>query len=81
MSEEEVIESEEETVETTAEEEAEEEPAIEIDINAALLEAMVKRTEILEKLARGEYEASRALHELEAVVVPTTSRRRRARKK
>ncbi len=78
MSEEELFEAEavEATAETAAEEEAEEP---EIDINAALLEVMVRRTEILEKLARGEASPEAVKEELEAVRVPALGGRRRRR--
>jgi aldehyde:ferredoxin oxidoreductase len=84
LSEEEIVETEEEETATAEEaetEEAEEEElVVDIDVNAALLEAMVKRTEILEKLAEGKIEASKALQELEAIVVPTSTRRRRRKR-
>jgi predicted DNA-binding ArsR family transcriptional regulator len=81
LSEEELIETEEETIEASeSAEETEEEIPLNIDVNAALLEAMVKRTEILEKLAEGKIDAGKALQELEAVLVPTATRKRRRRK-
>ncbi len=81
MSEEEIIEEATEETAETAEETEEEEVPIDIDVNAALLEAMVKRTEILEKLAQGSIDSARALQELEAVAVPATTSRRRKRRK
>ncbi|NOZ89035.1 MAG: hypothetical protein GXO15_03830 [Crenarchaeota archaeon] len=78
MSEEELFEAEaaEAAAEPAGEEEVEEP---EIDINAALLEVMVRRTEILEKLARGEAPPEAVREELEAVRVPVLGGRRRRR--
>lgn len=73
MSEEEVFEEVSEKAHES-EEEVEEEA---IDINAALLEAMVKRTEILEKYVKGEVGEAEATSMLSAVKVPTLGRRRR----
>ncbi|ABM81118.1 RNA polymerase subunit Rpo13 [Hyperthermus butylicus] len=67
---------------TTAEEEAEEEVVtVDIDVNAALLEAMVARTEIIEKLAKGEYRTEEAITMLQSIAIPSLEKRRRARKK
>ena len=62
--------------------EAEEEAAdIEsIDINASLLEAMIRRTEILEKLAANAITVKEATKLLAEIPVPSTQRRRRRRK-
>jgi hypothetical protein len=63
--------------------EAEESEEVEVsDINVALLEAMIKRTEVLEKLAAGTITAAEATKLLAEVVAPTpgaTRRRRRRR--
>ena len=50
-----------------------------IDLNAALLEVMVKRTELLEQLASGKLGAEAAAEQLEAVKMPSLERRRRRR--
>ena len=51
-----------------------------IDINASLLEAMIRRTEVLEKLAANAISASEAAKLLAEIPVPSTQRRRRRRK-
>ena len=50
-----------------------------VDLNAALLEVMIRRTEILEKLAAGALPADAASKMLNEIAVPTTRRRRRRR--
>ncbi len=71
-----------EETETVREEEAEEtEETIDIDINASLLEAMVRRTEILEKALRGEIDVSEAASSLQSVVVPLLGSKKRRKKK
>jgi len=77
MSEEEAI-IEEEATPATAEEGDETEEII--DLNAALLEAMVKRTEILERFAKGEVNEVEAGNLLEAVKVPSLERKRRRKR-
>ena len=57
------------------------EEAIDIDINASLLEAMVKRTEILEKVLHGELSVEEAISSLQAVAIPTVGSKRRKKKK
>ena len=57
------------------------EEATDIDINASLLEAMVKRTEILEKVLRGELSVEEAISSLQAVTIPTVGSKRRKKKK
>jgi len=64
----------EEAATSTQEEEPEEEV---IDINAALLEIMVKRTDILESLMRGEIEAGEVVERLESIKMPSVRRRKR----
>ena len=62
------------------EEESEEAEAV--DVNVALLEAMIRRTEVLEKLASGAItpaDAEKLLAEV-AAPVATSGRRRRRRK-
>lgn len=63
------------------EEVEETEETIDIDINASLLEAMVKRTEILEKALRGEIGINEAISSLQAIVVPLSSSKKRRKKK
>ncbi|OWJ55332.1 hypothetical protein [Pyrodictium delaneyi] len=77
MSEEEAIIEEEATSATVEESEEVEEV---IDLNAALLEAMVKRTEILERFTKGEVDATEAGSLLEAVKVPSLEKRRRRKR-
>jgi len=77
MSEEEAIIEEEATPATVEEGEEVEEV---IDLNAALLEAMVKRTEILERFTKGEVDATEADSLLEAVKVPSLEKRRRRKR-
>ncbi|BES81325.1 hypothetical protein PABY_08920 [Pyrodictium abyssi] len=77
MSEEEAI-IEEEVTPVAAEEGDETEEVI--DLNAALLEAMVKRTEILERFAKGEVNEVEAGNLLETVKVPSLERRRRRKR-
>jgi len=57
------------------------EEAIDIDINASLLEAMVKRTEILERILRGELSVEEALSSLQSVAIPAVGSKRRKKKK
>ncbi len=51
-----------------------------IDLNAALLEVMVRRTEILEKLLQGEATPEQTISELENVHMPSLEKRRRRRR-
>ncbi len=74
-SEEEFLEAEAVAAEESEEEEGGEEP--EIDLNAMLLEVMVRRTEILEKLVKGEATSEEVKAMLEAVAMPSPKRRRR----
>ncbi len=67
--------------ETSSAEGEEIEEAIDIDINASLLEAMVRRTEILEKVLRGELSVEDAVSSLQAVAIPTIGSKRRKKKK
>ena len=69
----------EEAVTAGAEEDIEE--SIDIDLNAALLEAMVERTELLEKLVSGEIEASQLIVKLEEVKVPSLSKKKRRKRR
>jgi len=69
------------SVEAVKEEAEEVEEVIDIDINASLLETMVKRTEILEKLLHGELSLEEATASLEAIKLPMQSQKRRRRKK
>ncbi len=69
------------TSETSGAEGEEVEEAIDIDINASLLEAMVKRTEILEKALRGELSIDEAVSSLQAITTPVTGSKRRRKKK
>ncbi len=69
----------EEAVTAGAEEDIEE--SIDIDLNAALLEAMVERTELLEKLVSGEIEASQLIVKLEEVRVPSLSKKKRRKRR
>jgi hypothetical protein len=69
----------EEAVTAGAEEDIEE--SIDIDLNAALLEAMVERTELLEKLVSGEIEASQLIAKLEEVKVPSLSKKKRRKRR
>ncbi len=69
------------TSETSSAEGEELEEAIDIDINASLLEAMVKRTDILEKVLRGELSVEEAISSLQAVAIPTVGSKRRKKKK
>ncbi|RUM46915.1 MAG: hypothetical protein DSY37_04045 [Hyperthermus sp.] len=68
---------EEAAVEEAATSTQEEEPEEVIDINAALLEIMVKRTDILERLMRGEIEAGEVVERLESIKMPSVRRRKR----
>ncbi len=74
---------EETTEETTAAEEAgEAEEEIEVkDINVALLEAMIKRTEVLEMLVQGKLGAEDAEKMLAEIAVPSLTRTRKRRRK
>ncbi len=79
--EEEIIEeaASEEAVTAGAEEDIEE--SVDIDLNAALLEAMVERTELLEKLVSGEIEASQLIVKLEEVRVPSLGKKKRRKRR
>jgi hypothetical protein len=74
---EEFIEAEEELATTEQEREDIEEA---IDLNARLLEVMVERTEILEKLLSGAADIETIKHELEMVKMPSLEKRRRRKK-
>ena len=74
---EEFIEAEEEVATTEQEQEDVEEA---IDLNARLLEVMVERTEILEKLLSGAADLETIKHELEMVKMPSLEKRRRRKK-
>ncbi len=52
---------------------------IDIDLNAVLLEVMVKRTELLEKLISGEASLEATVEQLNAVKIPSLEKRRRRR--
>lgn len=78
MSEEELVE--EVSIGAGAEAEQGEEYEEAIDLNAALLEVMVKRTEILEKLMQGEATTDQIISELENVHMPSLEKRRRRRR-
>jgi|GEM_PF-6077397 len=67
-----------EAVPEREEETSEEEEAI--DLNARLLEVMVERTEILEKLLTGKADVETVKHQLEHVKMPSLEKRRRRRK-
>ena len=68
-----------EEVTPTAAEEGDETKEV-IDLNAALLEAMVRRTEILERFVKGEVNEIEAGSLLEAVKVPSLEKRRRRKR-
>jgi len=59
------------------EEEREEET---IDLNARLLEVMVERTEILEKLLLGAADVESVKQQLESVKMPSLDKRRRRKR-
>ncbi len=69
-----------EETEASESEETVEEELEEVDVNISLLEAMIQRTEIIEKLAKEAISASEATRLLAEVAVPTLKRRRRRRK-
>lgn len=73
---EEYLEPIEEAAPTTTAEEAEEE----IDLNARLLEVMVERTEILEKLLSGKLDVESVKEQLSLVKVPSLEKKRRRKK-
>ncbi|AEM39493.1 hypothetical protein Pyrfu_1636 [Pyrolobus fumarii 1A] len=66
---------------TTEGEEGEEGEAEEISVNVLLLEAMLDRLNVLEKLARGELSETEARTALEGIAVPESEKRRRRRRK
>jgi hypothetical protein len=68
-----------ESIEEASTEAASEEPETEevIDLNARLLEVMVERTELLEKLLSGSIDAETARHQLETIKMPSLEKRRR----
>ena len=73
---EEYLEPIEETTPSSTAEETEEE----IDLNARLLEVMVERTEILEKLLSGKLDAESVKEQLSLVKVPSLEKKRRRKK-
>ncbi|WP_317896359.1 RNA polymerase subunit Rpo13 [Pyrofollis japonicus] len=76
-----IIEEGAEEEQTSAAEAEDVEETVEIDINASLLEAMVKRTEILEKALKGEISVEEALAQLQATPVPVLGGSKRRRKR
>ncbi len=69
--------------ETSESVEHSEEEEVEIDVNAALLEIMVKRTEVLDKLLESSISIEEAHKHLEAIapLEEYTERKRRRKKK
>jgi len=78
MAEEEVAAYTEETATDREEETGETEEVI--DLNAALLEVMVKRTELLEKLMEGAMNVQAFIEEDKAIAMPSLEKRRRRRR-
>lgn len=67
--------------ETVAEAEEEAEETIHIDLNTTLLEIMVERTELLEKLVSREVETTQALAKLEEYKAPLSTKKGRRRRR
>ncbi len=61
--------------------ESEEEGTEEISVNVQMLEVMLERLAVLEKLTKGEISVEEAVQLLESVTVPEVEKRRRRRKK
>ncbi len=78
MAEEELAAYTEEAAAETEEEATETEETI--DLNAALLEVMVKRTELLEKLVEGTLNAQAFIEEDKTIAMPSLEKRRRRRR-
>ena len=65
---------------TTEAEESGEEAGEEISVNIILLEVMLNRLSVLEKLARGEVSPEEAAQMLSAIRAPELEKRRRRRR-
>lgn len=68
------------TEEAAAETEETSETEETIDLNAALLEVMVKRTELLEKLIEGKMNVQAFIEEDKSIAMPSLEKRRRRRR-
>ncbi len=68
-------------VETAESSASEEEEVEEISVNVQMLEAMLERLSVLEKLAKGEMKPEEAVEKLGAIAVPEVEKRRRRRRK